>query len=387
MRRYLDDRRVRVPADARTSRRPVRLPTLSAAVASRTQPAGSLGGDDRHSRCRGEATSSQVRHAAPHRPTARDAMFGFRRLTVLLLASLTLFAGVTGCATRPQSTPPPAPVADPASAFPAKVTIEGQEAVTIPQQPKRIVSLSPTATETLFAVGAGDQVVAVDQASNFPASAPRTGLSGLNADAATIGGHNPDLVIAPDNATKLAEGLRAIDVPVLLTPAAKNLNGAYKQIETIGRATGHTEQAKDVTRRMRKDIAKIVKDTPKPPRPMTYYHEISPDHYSATSQSFVGSVYSQFGLTNIADQPDNNFPQLSPEHIIQANPDLIFLADTKCCQVTAPSVAARPGWDTLNAVRAGQIVELDDDLAGRWGPRVVDMVRKISDAVAKTKAP
>ncbi|CAM04928.1 iron complex transport system substrate-binding protein [Saccharopolyspora erythraea NRRL 2338] len=312
-------------------------------------------------------------------------MTGFRRLAALLLAALALLAGATACATRPPAADPPGPVDDPASAFPAKVQIPGQEPVTLPQQPKRIVSLSPTATETLYAVGAGDQVVAVDQFSDFPAQAPRTELSALNSDAAAIGGQNPDLVIAPDNATELAEGLRALDVPVLLTPAPASLDDAYRQIEVIGQATGHTKAAKDLAGRMRSDIERLVESTPKPPRPLTYYHEVSPDHYTATSQSFVGSVYARFGLINIADPAGGPFPQLSEEHIVQANPDLIFLADTKCCQVTAAAVAARPGWNALTAVREGRVVELDDDTAGRWGPRVVDLVRSISEAVKKTQ--
>ncbi len=310
-------------------------------------------------------------------------MTGFRRLSALLLASLALFTVVSACATRPQS-PAPAPAPDdPASAFPAQVTIPGQAAVTIPQQPKRIVSLSPTATETLYAVGAGPQVVAVDQYSNFPAHAPRTEMSGLTSDGAAIGSKNPDLVIAPDNATQLAEGLRAIDVPVLLTPSAATLDEAYQQIEIIGQATGHTNQGRDLTRRMREEISKIVADTPKPPRPLTYYHEVSADHYSATSQSFVGAVYSQFGLINIADPAGGKFPRLTGEHIVHANPDLVFLAD----QEAPEKVAQRPGWNTLNAVRSGHVVRLDGDIAGRWGPRVVDLARAVSDAVTRTTKP
>jgi iron complex transport system substrate-binding protein len=310
-------------------------------------------------------------------------MTGFRRLAALLLASLALLTGITACATRPRSPEPPAPADDPASAFPVQLRVPGQEPVTVAQQPKRIVSLSPTATETLYAVGAGDQVVAVDRYSNFPAHARRTELSGLTADAASVGGHNPDLVIAPDNAAELATGLRAINIPVLLTPSAANLDEAYQQIETLGKATGHGKQARELTRRMRADIEKIVADTPKPPRPLRYYHEVSPDRYTATAQSFVGGVYGLFGLVNIADPAGGKFPQLSPEHIVQANPDLIFLADTKCCQISAPVAAARPGWNTLTAVRERHVVELDDDVASRWGPRVVDLVRAISEAVAK----
>lgn len=308
-------------------------------------------------------------------------MTGFRRLAALLLALLAL----TACATRPQPTETPEPIQDPASAFPAKIELPGQEPVTIPQQPKNIVSLSPTATETLYAVGAGDQVTAVDERSNYPERAPRTDLSGLNTDAATVASHDPDLVIAQDNSAELAKGLRALDIPVLLTPSAETLDAAYGQIETIGQATGHTKQAEDLTRRMREEIDKIVRDTPKPPRPLSYYHEISPDQYTATSRSFVGSVYSLFGLTNIADDAEGKFPQLSREHIINANPDMVFLADSKCCGVSPESVADRPGWDVLTAVRQNQVVTIDEDVASRWGPRVVDMVRAISDSVAKTQ--
>ena len=230
-------------------------------------------------------------------------MTGFRRLPALLLTTLALVAGVTGCAQCPQQTePPPGPVADPAASFPAKVSLPGQDSVTIAQQPKSVVSLSPTATETLFAIGAGEQVTAVDRDSTFPKQAPRTDINALNADAATVGSHDPDLVIAPESATELVNGLRAADVPVLVTPAAENLNQAYRQIEVLGKATGHGTQARDLTARMRGQIDELVRTTPKPDRPLTYFHEVSPDFYTATSRSFVGSVYSKFGLVNIADQ-------------------------------------------------------------------------------------
>ncbi|MDR7300498.1 ABC transporter substrate-binding protein [Haloactinomyces albus] len=312
-------------------------------------------------------------------------MIGFRRLAALLLSVLALLIGTTACATRPQSGEPPTPVNDPASAFPARVTIPGQEPVTLPEQPKRIVSLSPTVTETLYAIGAGKQVVAVDKYSNYPERAPQTRMSGLNVSADTIAGYRPDLVVAPDSSAELAKGLRAIDISVLLVPAASGLDAAYRQIELLGRATGHHEQAKELTGRMRSEIKEIVANTPEPQSSLSYYHEVSPNFYTATSRSFVGDVYGLFGLTNIADSAGGTFPQLSEEHIIQANPDLIFLADVKGGQVTAKSVAARPGWDSLTAVREEHVFELNDDIASRWGPRVVEFVRVISDAVTRVQ--
>ncbi|KAA5831212.1 ABC transporter substrate-binding protein [Saccharopolyspora hirsuta] len=314
-------------------------------------------------------------------------MTGLRRLATLLLAALALLIGVTACATRPHSQTT-APADDPASAFPVKVELPGQPPVTLPQQPKRIISLSPTATETLFAIGAGDQVIAVDQLSNYPVEATRSKkkvASAFEADAASLAANEPDLVIAPDSAAELAKGLEAADVPTLLTPAAANLDETYRQIEVLGQATGHTQQATELVNRTRAEIDEIVRKTPKPAEPLTYYHEISPDFYTATSASFVGNVYSLFGMHNIADPAETSFPQLSEEHILQANPDLIFLADTKCCQVTSAAVGARPGWGTLDAVRDGLVVELDDDVASRWGPRVTEMVRAIADGITKAQ--
>ena len=311
-------------------------------------------------------------------------MTGFRRLAALLLAALVLLGGLTACATR-QHTSARAPADDPAAAFPVKVEMPGQPPVTLVNQPKQIVSLSPTATETLYAIGAGDQVVAVDKNSTYPPDAPKTELSGFTADAGAVAQQKPDLVIAPDNAQQLADGLRAIDVPVLLTPAANSLDQAYEQIEALGQASGHTTQAKALVDKMRGQIEEIVAKTPKPQQPLTYFHEISPDFYTATSQSFVGNVYDQFGLKNIADSAGGGFPQLSAEHVVQANPNLIFLADTKCCGVTKAEVGDRPGWGSLDAVQQDRVVELDEDVASRWGPRVVDLVRAVSKAFTKAQ--
>lgn len=312
-------------------------------------------------------------------------MIGLRRFPALLLATLALLIGTTACATRPEPGTPPAPPNDPASAFPARVTVPGQDPVTLPEQPKRIVSLSPTATETLYEIGAGDRVVAVDKYSNYPERAPQTRMSGLNVTAGSLAEYKPDLVVAPDSATELAKGLRAIDIPTLLTPAPSNLDTAYRQIEALGRATGHSDRARELTGRMQAEIKKIIADTPEPQRPLTYYHEVSPGYYTATSRSFVGSVYELFGLKNVADAAGGKFPQLSEERILQADPELVFLADVKGGQVTAESVAARPGWSTLTAVRRGHVFELNDDIASRWGPRVVELVQAVSDAVTRVR--
>jgi iron complex transport system substrate-binding protein len=118
--------------------------------------------------------------------------------------------------------------------------------------------------------------------------------------------------------------------------------------------------------------------------PLSYYYELDDTYYSVTSNTFVGQIFNLFGMRNIADNVEsgNDYPQLSAEVIVSADPDFIFLADTKCCAQDATTVAARDGWGGLKAVTANQVVELDDDVASRWGPRVLELITAIRDAVA-----
>ncbi|PWR10998.1 ABC transporter substrate-binding protein [Micromonospora acroterricola] len=263
--------------------------------------------------------------------------------------------------------------------------------LTLDKRPEKIVSLSASATEMLFAIGAGPQVTAVDDNSNYPADAPKTDLSGFQPNAEAIAGKSPDLVVLSDDRNKIVDQLGKLKIPVYLTPAATTLDDSYRQITELGTLTGHADQATDVTTRMKDDIAKLVKDLPQRAEKLTYYHELGPELYSVTSRTFIGSLYSQAGLSNIADPADadgknGGYPQLSQEFIVKANPDFVFLADSKCCQQNADSVKARSGWAGLTAVKNNQVVALDDDVASRWGPRVVDLLRVIIDAVAKVPA-
>ncbi|MEU8329475.1 ABC transporter substrate-binding protein [Micromonospora sp. NPDC048839] len=264
-------------------------------------------------------------------------------------------------------------------------------ALTLDKRPEKIVALSPTATEMLFAIGAGPQVTAVDDQSNYPADAPKTDLSAFQPNAEAIAGRNPDLVVLSDDRNKIVDQLTTLKIPVYLTPAATTLDDSYRQITELGALTGHADQAADVATRMKDEIAKLVKDLPQRAEKLTYFHELGPELYSATSKTFIGSLYSQAGLTNIADPADADgksagYPQLSQEFVLQANPDFIFLGDVRQAKQSAALVKARSGWAGLAAVKNDRVVELDDDISSRWGPRVVDLLRVIIDAVAKVPA-
>jgi iron complex transport system substrate-binding protein len=263
--------------------------------------------------------------------------------------------------------------------------------VTLATRPEKIVSLSPTATEMLFAIGAGTQVTAVDDQSNYPAEAPKSDLSGFKPNAEAIARKKPDLVVIANDTDKIKDQLTALKIPVYHAPAAVTLDDTYAQLTDMGALTGHRSEAADAVTRIRDEIAKLVAGAPKRTTKPTYYYELDPTLYSVTSKTFIGSLFAMFGLENVADPADpdgskGGYPQLSAEALVAADPDLIFLADSKCCQQTLDTVKARPGFGGVTAVRTGQVVGLDDDVASRWGPRVVDLVRAIADAVAKVPA-
>ncbi|MDA0298162.1 MAG: ABC transporter substrate-binding protein [Actinobacteria bacterium] len=262
--------------------------------------------------------------------------------------------------------------------------------LTLDAQPMRIVSLSPSATEMLFAIGAGPQVVAVDDYSNFPAEAVALGtaLSGFEPNVEAIAGFTPNLVVIGYDPGGLVDQLTALSIPVFTAPAAATLDDAYAQIEQFGMLTGHVDTAVALSSQMQADIEAAVAQIVMPAEPISFYHELDNTYYSVTSNTFVGQIYSLFGMRNIADNAEagNDYPQLSAEAIVSANPDIIFLADTKCCEQSAETVTARDGWGGMKAVSTGRIIALDDDVASRWGPRLVELVIAIRDAVTAVLA-
>ena len=247
--------------------------------------------------------------------------------------------------------------------------------------PHRIISLSPTVTEDLFAIGAGKQVIAVDNQSNYPARAPRTNLSGYTPNKEAIANYHPDLVLISYNPNNFASQLRQLGIKVKFVAAAHNLGQAYREILGIGLLTGHTRGAKAVVHSMRSHLAAIVASVPKTRRHLRVYHELDPTYFSATSTTFIGSVYKLFGFRDIADGAGgagDGYPQLSGEYIVAKDPQIIVLADTKCCQQSYSTVAARPGWGTIAAVQHHRVVAANDDVASRWGPRIVEFARNVA---------
>jgi iron complex transport system substrate-binding protein len=304
--------------------------------------------------------------------------FLFTLVAACALLAAVVVGGASGSIVATQATP----------AFPVSVTAANGK-VTISRAPRRIVSLSATATESLFAIGAGSQVVAADDQSDYPKNAPKTTLSGFTPNVEAIVAYRPDLVIAAYDPKGLVEALGRVGIPVLVHNAATTLPGAYQQIRQLGMVTGKRAGAAKVVARMKAGIGKIVASTKGKARGLTVYHELTPDLYSAASNTFIGRAYALLGLRNIADAADSagtGYPQLSPEYVVASSPDLIVLADSICCGQKASTVAARPGWGSIAAVKSGSIVRVDDSIASRWGPRLVDFFRALSSAVNRLRA-
>ena len=254
--------------------------------------------------------------------------------------------------------------------------------------PSRIVSLSPSSTDDLFAIGAGKQVVAVDSYSTYPKQAPVTKLSAYTPNVEAIAKYKPDLVVVSGDTNHVVEQLAKLHIRTVIEPAAANLAGVYAEIRQLGTVTGHTRGAAAVVARMQNQVKAIVASVPHPAKQLTVYHELDQTYYSATSHTFIGQLYTLLGLKNIADAAagSSDYPQLSDEYIIASDPDLIVLADTVCCGQSYATVSKRPGWNTIAAVRDHEVVRVDDSIASQWGTRVVLFLRAVASAVKTLEA-
>lgn len=282
------------------------------------------------------------------------------------------------------------PTKEPGESDGFPVTVEdARRSVTIEQRPQRIVSLSPSATETLFALGGGEQVIAVDEESDYPPEVPRTALSSYQPSVEAIVGYEPDLVVLPASVPRdVSAGLRRVDLTVLAEPAPANLDDAYAQFRELGVATGHAAEGRRLAREVRAAVESEIEAAP-PGRGLDFFHELDPDLYTVGNRNFIGRVYQRLGLGNVAEpaarRAGTPYPQLSSEVVVGADPDLIVLADTECCGQDPAQVARRPGWDEVAAVRNGAVVAIDDDVASRWGPRIPVFVARVVEAMERAR--
>jgi iron complex transport system substrate-binding protein len=259
----------------------------------------------------------------------------------------------------------------------------------IPKKPTKIISLSPSATEIFFAIGAGSQILAVDSLSNFPANAPISQISAFEPNIEAVIAKKPDLVLLSVESMKSSQtrdALMKFGIPVLMEKAPTTLKDVYAENTMLARVTDRQAAGLKLNASMAKSIKNIVSKA-KNSTKVRIFHELDDTYYSVTSNTFIGKVYKDFSAINIADAASgadsSGYPQLSAEYLVKSDPQVIFLADSQY-GVTADSVSKRSGWSQISAVKNNKIVELPADIPSRWGPRLVNFYRLIGNSLANT---
>lgn len=292
-------------------------------------------------------------------------------LRKILLITL-LIALMTACA--PQATPTSAPVLT--DGLGREVTLKG------PAQ--HVVSLAPSNTEILFAIGAGDQVVGRDQLSDFPDAAKSVTDIGSTFDALNtekIVSLKPDLVLAAEiNTPEQVKQLEDLGLTVYYLKNPLTLEEMYKNLETVAKLTGHVQEAATLIESLKQRVAAVdAKIAPISSRPNVFYELDATDPakpYTAGKGTFITQLIDRAGGHNIAADLDG-YPQMSLEQVVAADPAFIILGDARY-GVSPESIAQRPGWENLTAVKNGKVLPFNDDLVSRPGPRLVDALEELA---------
>jgi iron complex transport system substrate-binding protein len=252
----------------------------------------------------------------------------------------------------------------------------------------RVVSLAPSVTEILFAVGAGSQVVGRDTFSNYPeevTSIQDVGGSMGGYSLETIASLNPDLVIAAEiNTPEQVSALEGLGVKVYYLSNPTDLEGIYDMLQTVGELSGHTKEAAALTSSLKERVQLVQQAIIKAEtKPVVFYELDGTDPakpWTAGPGSFVDLLISEAGGRNAAAAMQSQWAQISIEELLVQNPDVILLGDS-IYGMTPEQVAARPGWDGLGAVKEGRVYPFNDDLVSRPGPRLVDGLEELARLV------
>jgi iron complex transport system substrate-binding protein len=273
---------------------------------------------------------------------------------------------------------------EPTATFPIDVTDDEGTTVTIPAEPGRIVTLTAASTETVFALGAGDRVVATDSASDFPAEAaalPDVGEFG-SVDIEQIVDLEADLVIAGGNGDTPPDGivrLRSLGIPVVVVYAG-TFDAVFADIELIASATGHPAEGAALVTSMRDEIAALTAAIASEDRPRVFYEiDATAEIYGPADESFLAEMLVLAGADPITSGSGASF-EISLERLVEADPEVIVLGDA-AFGVTAATVRERPGWSGITAVKDGAVRPTDDKLITRPGPRIPQGLRSLILAI------
>lgn len=314
-----------------------------------------------------------------------------RRSFLSLLLGLAVLAG-GGCGTlrgaQPQSpAPAPAPTAPatppPTSPLPLSVTDDAGRTIRIEHWPQRLLSLAPSTTEILYAVGVGDRIVGTDSFSNYPADAkakPKVGGI-VDPDFEKMVTLQPDLAFVASGSRKLLDKLEELKIPVVVL-APKALDDVFKSLRLAASLTGVEDKAGPVIaslQRRRDAVTARTAGLPEAKRPLVFF-EVWPEPLrSAGPGSFIDDVIRLAGGRNVAAATNAPWPEISAEAVVAANPELIITPFPKT--VEELTTGARKSWASVAAVRDGRVRLIDQDLISRPGPRLIDALEAMAKLI------
>ena len=296
------------------------------------------------------------------------------------LAVATLALSITGCATS--ETPEMSLSSDSQEIFPILITNSNGQTMSIEKPPQRIISLSPAHTEIFYAIGSGDKLVGRDRFSDFPPETSEKPIVGdafsLNLEA--VAALEPDLVYTTFEGP--VDSIEGIGIDVLYLEPALTVDGVLDNIRLIGLVTMRKNEAEAMADDIAERISAVVNMIPDREHSPRVFYEIDPGLFTVGPNSFIGNVLDMLSVNNVALDARNPYPQLSLEAIIEADPEIILLGDSKkflLNGITTEQVRTRPGWGNITAVRNGEIHPFDDSLLSRPGPRLADGVEQLAE--------
>jgi iron complex transport system substrate-binding protein len=252
--------------------------------------------------------------------------------------------------------------------------------ITLQQPAQRVVSLAPSSTEILFAIGAGPQVVGRDSFSDYPAEAKNVadiggGFSALNME--IILSKKPDLMLAaPLTPSEQIADLQKAGLVVYVVPNPKTFDDLYANLENVAKLTGREKEAASLIDSLKGRVEAVTSKTADvAQRPLVYYELDATDPsapFTSGPDTFVNLVITSAGGENFGANLKGEWVQVSVEELLAKQPDMVVLGDNTYGNVTPEQVKARPGWEALNAIKQNKIFIFDDNLVSRPGPRLVD---------------
>lgn len=305
-------------------------------------------------------------------------------ITILLTVMILAGCAAPTVVVEPTAAATLAPTMEPTAA-PLELTDGLGRIVTLAAIPQRIVSLAPSATEILFAVGAGEQVIGRDSFSNYPEEAVNLADIGGSMGSysyETITSLNPDLVIAAEiNTPEQVKALEDLGLSVYYIANPTSLEELYLILETAGTLTGNEQTASDLVDSLKARVEAVVEKTSYLAYKPVVFYELDGSEpakpWTAGPGTFIDLLIDLAGGSNVGHVLSGAWAQISAEELLVQNPEIILLGDA-AYGMTAEQVAARAGWENLRAVQEGKIYAFNDDLVSRPGPRLVDALEELS---------